>query len=281
MNVSSNGRPEQSDERLCAALVELGLTPNQSRAYLSLLRLGPLTATEVGDASGVPRPKVYGALQSLERDGFSIARQGKATRWEPVVPDAALGEWIRRRELTRKAEASRDAVLQSELLRELPRPPAADSSAPFPLMEAVIGRDSHSWGVAESLIERAERKLDLIYVETGPAPRELWNKAECEAIRRGVQVRLLCGPEAAADPDRWAAIAEAGGEVRMSDRVTLKLALRDESEAVVGLRDPSAGQHGYTAVRISHPDMLSPLQLLFLREWRRATPVSQPEKRRR
>ena len=56
----------------------------------------------------------------------------------------------------------------------------------------------------------------------------------------------------------------------------------DEAEAVVGLRDPWAGSPGYTAVRISHTDMLSPLQLLFLREWRRATPLmAPPEKRKR
>jgi sugar-specific transcriptional regulator TrmB len=79
-------------------LTELGLTVNEARVYLALLRSESPTAAEAATAAGVPRPKVYEALQALEGRGFSKSIGGRVRRFVPVDPESALSGWLSHRE---------------------------------------------------------------------------------------------------------------------------------------------------------------------------------------
>lgn len=46
-------------------LIDFGLTPLQSRVYISLLRLGQSRAGRLSSAAGVVRPEVYRILRTL------------------------------------------------------------------------------------------------------------------------------------------------------------------------------------------------------------------------
>ena len=85
---ASRGAGDAEATRL---LTELGLTVNEARVYLALLRrFDSPTAAEAAVAAGVPRPKVYEALQSLEGRGFSKSIGGRVRRFTPVEPETAL-----------------------------------------------------------------------------------------------------------------------------------------------------------------------------------------------
>ncbi|MBU1197374.1 helix-turn-helix domain-containing protein [Candidatus Micrarchaeota archaeon] len=60
-------------------MIELGLTKNEARVYLSLLKKGPLTAHEISNASGIYRPSVYDCLNTLMEQGLTsyILVEGK------------------------------------------------------------------------------------------------------------------------------------------------------------------------------------------------------------
>jgi sugar-specific transcriptional regulator TrmB len=58
------------DKEEIRALQLLGLTPYEAKAYLGLVKNGPLGGTELAFLSHVPRPKLYGALRCLERKGL-------------------------------------------------------------------------------------------------------------------------------------------------------------------------------------------------------------------
>ena len=62
--------PGRVPEEEVGALQLLRLTLYEAKAYLSLVKNGPLKASEVGFLSHVPRPKVYGALRLLEQKGL-------------------------------------------------------------------------------------------------------------------------------------------------------------------------------------------------------------------
>ncbi|MFC7136897.1 TrmB family transcriptional regulator [Halobaculum litoreum] len=53
-------------ESLVETLEAAGLSPYQSAAYVALLDLGTASATDVADASGVPAPRIYDVLRTLE-----------------------------------------------------------------------------------------------------------------------------------------------------------------------------------------------------------------------
>jgi len=71
-------------------LREVGLTEYETRAYLSLLEHGAMTASEVSEHGSVPYSKVYETLNSLERKGWIEAERGRPSRYFPKSPFEAL-----------------------------------------------------------------------------------------------------------------------------------------------------------------------------------------------
>jgi sugar-specific transcriptional regulator TrmB len=59
-----------SEEIVRRLIHSLDLTEYEARAYLSLVEHGPLTARGVSEASGIPRPKCYDVLKSLQLKGL-------------------------------------------------------------------------------------------------------------------------------------------------------------------------------------------------------------------
>ena len=90
-------------EQAAAQLVELGLTRNESLAWLCLLEaeepLG-LTGYEVAARSGIPRSAVYGVLRKLAEAGAAFSTGDKPARYAPVPPRDFLSQ-VRRQTETR------------------------------------------------------------------------------------------------------------------------------------------------------------------------------------
>ena len=70
----------------------LGLTDYEARAYLGLLREGPLTGYATAKASGIPTSKSYEAVDGLARKGGAVALPGEPVRYAAVPPDALLAQ---------------------------------------------------------------------------------------------------------------------------------------------------------------------------------------------
>lgn len=267
----------RSDEAL-GSLVELGLTLNEARAYSALLQLGTATATEIARTAGVPRQKVYETLRALEERGFLRTAAAGVTAHIPVPPTEALGALLRQREHERRLEAEHDDALAERLRRLLPWPHGARQR--LEELEAIVGRARTSEAL-ERLVGSTERTLLMMQQPPFLQARSRWNVAEAAAAARGVEVRILYTLDAAADERRWRPLADAGGHVRVTETVPMKLLVRDGVEAMISLRDPVTGEQGLTSAVIRHPDLVRPLQLLFEREWRRGRRLEAPRQRPR
>lgn len=72
-------------------LTSLGLTKNEAKAYLTLVKLGRSSARAIAEDSGVPRSKVYETLEILEKRGIIKKVTGtNPTEFDPAPVDAAL-----------------------------------------------------------------------------------------------------------------------------------------------------------------------------------------------
>ena len=71
-------------------LHEVGLTLYETKAYLTLLERGVMTASEVSEFGGIPYSKVYETLNSLERKGWIEVERGRPSRYFPKAPSEAL-----------------------------------------------------------------------------------------------------------------------------------------------------------------------------------------------
>ena len=267
----------RADEAL-GALVELGLTLNEARSYVALLRLGTATAADVARAAGVPRQKVYDTLRALEERGFLRSISAGVAAHTPVPPSEALEGWLRQREHQRSLEAERDERLGERLHALLPQ--ARRTQQRFEELETIVGRARTS-AALERLIGSASRTLHMMQQPPFLQARARWNDAEAAAAARGVQVSVLYSRDAAVDERRWRPLAEAGGHVRVTDTVPMKLLVRDGEEAMISLRDPVTGEQGLTSAVVRHPDLVGPLQLLFDREWERGSSLAPTRHRAR
>ncbi len=71
-------------------LKEFGLNTYEAKAYLSLLKLGKSTATEISKESQVPQQRIYDSLTGLEKKGFVQAVNKKPKLFIPIPVKEAL-----------------------------------------------------------------------------------------------------------------------------------------------------------------------------------------------
>ena len=69
---------------------KLGLNEYESRAYLSMLRLGTAEASAVSKSASIPRARVYDVLTSLEKRGFIEKKPSKPVAYVAVAPSKAF-----------------------------------------------------------------------------------------------------------------------------------------------------------------------------------------------
>jgi len=69
---------------------DLGLTSYEIRVYISLLEIGPMTASEISKRSGVPYSKIYEVLNSLADKGWLESDNSRPQRFFPKPPSTAL-----------------------------------------------------------------------------------------------------------------------------------------------------------------------------------------------
>lgn len=85
-----------SESDVVAALVALGFSLNESRAYEALLQDAPATGYEVGVRAQIPRSAVYGVLRRLVKEGAARSIPGTPERFVPA-PSADLVALLRKR----------------------------------------------------------------------------------------------------------------------------------------------------------------------------------------
>jgi sugar-specific transcriptional regulator TrmB len=99
------------------ALVELGFSLNESRAYGALLQESPATGYEVGVRAQIPRSAVYGVLRRLVAAGAARAIAGSPERFAPAPADELLVM------LRKRFEGSADAL--EDAIRKIDSTPSA------------------------------------------------------------------------------------------------------------------------------------------------------------
>ena len=78
-----------NDDDAIEGLKRFGLTTYEARVFLGLQKLGSGTASKVSEVVDVPRSQVYGAAESLEKQGLIETQQSTPTVYRPVSIEQA------------------------------------------------------------------------------------------------------------------------------------------------------------------------------------------------
>ena len=72
-------------------LSKIGLSKNETEVYLALLRLGPLSAYEIAQKTGIYRPHVYDKIETLAKKGLvSYVQKGKKKIFSAAPPSKIM-----------------------------------------------------------------------------------------------------------------------------------------------------------------------------------------------
>ena len=85
-----------------------GLNIYETKVWLALLGKGVSAAGEIATISGVPRSRTYDVLESLEKQGFAIARLGKPVKYIAVKPELIIEKL--KRNIMAEAEERRELL---------------------------------------------------------------------------------------------------------------------------------------------------------------------------
>lgn len=102
------------------ALVALGFSLNESRAYAALLQGSPATGYEVGVRAQIPRSAVYGVLRRLVKAGAARSISGSPERFAPAPAEELLA--LLRRRFDASTEQLEDAIRRLDV-----SPPTPDA----------------------------------------------------------------------------------------------------------------------------------------------------------
>src|SRR6478609_11611426 len=107
-----------SEPDVVNALLALGFSLNESRAYGALLQGSPATGYEVGVRAQIPRSAVYGVLRRLVNAGAARSIAGSPERFAPAPAEELLV--LLRKRFDTSTEQLEEAIRRLDVTPEVP-----------------------------------------------------------------------------------------------------------------------------------------------------------------
>lgn len=264
-----------------ASLGDLGLSEYESRTYRSLLRIGPTTAKELSEASGVPMGRIYDVLGSLEQHRLVRTQTaGRPKKYAAVEPEIALDRLLADRKEALEKRATQYEEIVETLLGEIESPAPKDGQ----FWTAAVGPEE----TVDLLVERIRAaEEELIVVGGSPAGGIDLEHASGrvvsgieDALERGVDVQLLITPalvdrlpEAVGRgyDDRLAAYDNYA--VRTDDSVEGTFNLIDGIEVCLEVPNPLDPREAFAMIALTDRAFAADIREVFAPRWEDAEPL--------
>jgi DNA-binding CsgD family transcriptional regulator len=244
----------------------LGLNDDEIKVYQHLLRTGPSSITELGEAVPDRERSIDSTLGGLVRAGLARRSGSDHSRYLPVPPDAGLEAMTLRRESELKQARIEVLNAYDEFRRTV------HNESTTHLIEVVTG---------SAIVERIHQikggvQREILAIDSPPYYIGGPNQEEIDHLRRGVSYRVVYSPESVEVPgyltENILPCVEAGEQARVLPDVPAKLTIIDGSIAFVSMsaRDTDVNR---SLLIIRPSSLLSALIGMFELCWRNALPL--------
>ncbi len=255
-----------TDTERVGHLKVLGLTDDEIKVYQHLLRTGPSSITELGEAVPDRERSIDATLGGLVQAGLARRSGSDHSRYLPVPPDAGLEAMTLRRESELKQARIEVLNAYDEFRRTV------HNESTTHLIEVVTG---------SAIVERIHQiksgvQREILAIDSPPYYIGGPNQEEIDQLRRGVSYRVVYSPESVEVPgyltENILPCVEAGEQARVLPDVPAKLTIIDGAIAFVSMsaRDTDVNR---SLLIIRPSSLLSALIGMFELCWRNALPL--------
>lgn len=257
-------------------LTKAGLSIYEAKAYQVLFNQGLLTASEISKMAEIPQGRVYSVLKSLENRGFCNMFSGSVKKFEAVNPKMAFKSLLKAKET-----ALKEVEELSEELEEAFESKQKESS-PLDYIQILTSKQSQV-NKFDELIKLSEKTLYSFNKKpyaTG-FMREMdeiirASKPLRKIIKEGTVVKALFEAETVHIQEfaRMVKYYESiGEEVRICEKLPLKMLLSDDKKAMVSMRSQEANKFKLTSMVVEHSDLTNALMELFEVYWEKGVTI--------
>lgn len=172
---------------LAGSLKDFGLSDYEARAYVTLLKNGPLIASEVGYHANIPRTKTYPTIRALARKGLASMLPGSPLRCRAVSPNESLDTFVMHEE--RRIRSLRKTMVQLVRLRDQANKPLATEQANY----LILGPQAITEKLQELLVS-SKQHVHCILDGWGIHLLEEAYEGLSTAIANDVEINVIVGP---------------------------------------------------------------------------------------
>ncbi|MHA2426817.1 MAG: TrmB family transcriptional regulator [Candidatus Hermodarchaeia archaeon] len=252
---------ERMDEGTTRVLRNLGLSSYEARVYISLVRNGALTASEVSSQSRIPFSRVYDVLAALDRGGWITIEQGRPKRYVPKSP----------RETAKAAVLSaqdRLAEWEHRVIENLQ--PLFDEKTKISAPEVHILHGSNNVRAKLNVaLGQAERNVLLSWGIISEEDIEFISPTLLHLRDRGVKIQILVSEQTLSE--KVERLISAVGEGRKRKEIYGGGAVIDEKQAIIML---TAKPTESLAIWTRHTELSELAKIYFLYLYQSAEPLS-------
>ncbi len=173
-------------ENIAKTLSRLGLNQYEGKVFVALQQLGFASAKDITKASGVPRPKVYEALDALHELGIVIKAMTKPTTFKPIPLADAFNLMLKRKLEDFEELQTQTSSIASEFNQKYPAIFGKEANAIMlvPDKDAVVSS-------VQELVENAKDSIDLVTSWRRFSKISLFSSAVLKAHNRDLRVRIV------------------------------------------------------------------------------------------
>lgn len=252
-----------------------GLAPLEEAAYRALVATPSASRTELRAALGCQPAQLGQALGRLEAWGLVSRTPGRRPRYMAAPPDVAIEPLVLAQQVRLEQVRAQAAALMDRYRS------ARRSRGTGELVEVVVGPEAIAQRFEQ--LQRGARRQVCAFVAppfltdpTDAGGDEPHRRTEREQLARAVRYRTVYdhdGFAAQGGIEAMLADVEAGEEVRIADRLPIKLFLVDDVVAFVPMTGADA-EVPPGAVVVHPSGLLTGLAALFERVWERTVPFA-------
>ncbi len=259
---------------------QLGLTPYESRAYVSLLTHGPMSPSELARKSGIPRPRTYDVLRSLMERGLLMEQSGRPSVYAAVEPAQGLKNILVRIEMEtlRQLESKRQATEKlTETLSQM-----YEKSKSLKVEKSKVWftrRDAAFIAIYCEAIRSYRKELLVASRDPNVPEREILEAVEF-ALRNGRSVRVvreITDSWTLEDLERYEQVIGAGSQVRYLEiaEIPLRFSVFDRKDVILVFppRPKTAAPQTIEALWLRIPSLAKILSKHFEELWARSKPM--------